>query len=49
MGKIILTEEKETLLIPLFAKAKESEKNVLYLLTKKQLKSLIKLITISNH
>lgn len=35
MGKIILTEEKETLLIPLFAKAKESEKKCPLLVDKK--------------
>ncbi len=35
MDKIILTEEKETLLIPLFGKAKESEKQAPILIDKK--------------
>jgi len=48
MDKIVLTEEKETLLIPLFGKAKENEKKPRYLLTKRQLRLSIRLITISN-
>jgi O-methyltransferase involved in polyketide biosynthesis len=36
MNKVVLTEEKETLLIPLYGKAKESQKKRRYLGIKKQ-------------
>jgi O-methyltransferase involved in polyketide biosynthesis len=49
MDKIVLTEEKETLLIPLYGKAKESERRHPILIDKKAVEIVNQIDYNSNH